>query len=478
MIAAYIRVSTDDQADKGNSLAEQRERLISYCRAMGWEQPIFFVDDGYSAKDMNRPAIQQLFNEVKQNKVRIILTTKLDRFSRNLLDLLQTIRFLQDHDCNYVSASENFDTSTAVGRMTLQLLGTFAEFERERISERVKENMLSLARNTNKALTKPCYGYDVVDAKYVINEDEAQFIRMMFELAEQGHGYRKIAQILNERGSKTKKGKPWDQVSVKRIIQNDTVAGRLVYNKRQNRSGKTVIRDKSEWIIKEDNHPAIITPERFDAVQEIMRSRAKAYRHADNETYLLTGIIKCGHCGRSMKGSTARYRRGTKNYAYYRYICSSYVLGYGCKHHAIHRDDLEATIIKEIELIAKMSTKELRIKAVTPSIDDEIKDLQKSLERINKRMQKQIEAYEMDLIGADDLKAARERIETERREIERKMRELESKSNDSSVVQKKAVEFLPTINGIDRLAAKNAIRGLIEEIRVREGKLVEITWKA
>src|SRR5690606_26667052 len=139
----------------------------------------------------------QLFNEVKQNKVRIILTTKLDRFSRNLLDLLQTIRFLQDHDCNYVSASENFDTSTAVGRMTLQLLGTFAEFERERISERVKENMLSLARNTNKALTKPCYGYDVVDAEYVINEDEAQFVRMMFDLAEQGHGYRKIAQILN-----------------------------------------------------------------------------------------------------------------------------------------------------------------------------------------------------------------------------------------------------------------------------------------
>jgi site-specific DNA recombinase len=93
-------------------------------------------------------------------------------------------------------------------------------------------------------------------------------------------------------------------------------------------------------------------------------------------------------------------------------------------------------------------------------------------------MQKQIEAYEIDLIGPDDLKAARERIETERREIERKIRELESKSNDSSAVQKKAVEFLPTINGIDRLAAKNAIRGLIEEIRVREGKLVEITWKA
>jgi site-specific DNA recombinase len=477
MIAAYIRVSTDEQADKGNSLTEQRERLASYCRAMGWEQPVFYIDDGYSAKDLNRPAIRQLLDEVEQNKIHIIVTTKLDRFSRNLLDLLQTVQFLQEHDCNYVSASENFDTSTAVGRMTLQLLGTFAEFERERISERVRDNMLSLARNTSKALTKPCYGYDIIDGHYAINEDEAKFVRNMFDLAEQGYGYRMIAKILNDRGSVTKQGKPWDQVSVKRIIQNETVAGRLVYNKRQNKNGKTTYRDKREWIVKESNHPAIISPERFETVQEIMRARSKAKKHADSETYLLTGIVKCGHCERNMKGNTARYRRATREYTYYRYICSSYVLGYGCKHHAVHRDDLEAVVINEIEKLSRLSIREIQIKSVSPSTEDELNWLRNNLARLDKRMQKQIEAYELDLISASDLKAARERIDAERMEIEGQIKLLESRSGDTSKLQQKAAALLSTINGIDRIAAKNAIRSLIEEVKVVNGQMVEITWR-
>ena len=476
-IAAYIRVSTDEQADRGNSLIEQQERLISYCRAMGWDQPMFYIDDGYSAKDLNRPAIKRLLDDVSQGKIRIILTTKLDRFSRNLLDLLQTIRFLQDHDCNYVSASENFDTSTAVGRMTLQLLGTFAEFERERISERVKENMLSLARNTNKALTKPCYGYDVIDAQYAINEDEARFVRMMFDLAEQGHGYRKIAQILNENGSKTKQGKPWDQVNVKRLLKNPTVAGRLVYNKRQNKNGKIVYRDSNEWIVKENNHPAIIQPERFDAIQGVLQSRSRAHKHADSETYLLTGLVKCGYCGGNMKGCTARHKRAAKTYIYYRYVCASYVLGYGCKHHTVHRDDLETVIIKEIESISKSSTKELKVKTSTPSMDEKMRWLQNSLARLDKRIQKQIEAYELDLISAADLKAARERIDAERSEIKRRIAELEqSRNGNVSDLQKKAAEILSSINGIDRVAAKRAIRELIEEITFKDDQ-VEIVWK-
>lgn len=122
--------------------------------------------------------------------------------------------------------------------MTLQLLGTFAEFERERISERVKDNMLSLAKNTNKALTKPCYGYDVVDGQYAINEQEANYVRMMFDFAEQGYGHRMIAKMLNDNGSITKRGKPWDQINVKRLMRNDTVAGRMVYNKERLKTAK------------------------------------------------------------------------------------------------------------------------------------------------------------------------------------------------------------------------------------------------
>jgi site-specific DNA recombinase len=478
-IAAYIRVSTDEQADKGNSLSEQQERLSAYCKAMGWPEPIFYIDDGYSAKNLNRPAIQRLLKDVQQRKIDVILTAKLDRFCRNLLDLLQTVEMLDEYKCNFVSASESFDTSTAVGRMVLQLLGVFAEFERERISERVKDNMLSIAKHTNKAITQPCYGYDIVDGQYVINEQEAEYVRLMFDLAEQGHGHRMIAKILNERGAKTKRGKMWDQVNVKRLMQTETIAGIMVYNKRDSRNGKVVERDKSEWIIKENNHPAIIPPERFDRVQEIFRSRSRARKHADNETYLLTGLVKCKHCGKNMKGSTSRHKTKYNEYTYYRYICSSYVLGYGCKHHAVHRDDLEQEIIDQIRELATGSVKDLKIKvAYSESVAEEIRSIKEQLARIDRRMQKQIEAYENDLISADDLRAARQRIDAERQHLREQLEQLEAKKGEPSATQKKAARLLKDITGGDRVKAKAAIRQIIDLIEIEDGEMIDIVWKA
>ena len=479
IISAYIRVSTDEQVEKGNSIQEQKERLSAFCRANGWSQPEYYIDDGYSAKDLNRPGIQHLLDDVRAGKVQSVLTTKLDRLSRNLLDILQLVNIFTDHGCNYVSASESFDASTAAGKMMLQLLGTFAEFERERISERVKENMLSLAKNTNKAIYQPCYGYEIDEnGQFVINEEEAKFVRLMFDLAEQGHGPRMIAKILNEHGARTKAGKPWDQVNVKRLIKNERVAGIMIYNKRQKKGNRVVFRDKGEWIVKENNHPAIIPPERFEKVQEILRSRSLAKRHAESETYLLTGLVKCAHCGKNMKGSTARYVRGDKSYTYYRYICSSYVLGYGCKHHAIHRDDLENLIIQTAKKIANASETELKISIAPPSsVAEQIKHIHDQLARIEQRMQKQIEAYENDLISAHDLKLARKRIESERKELLERLKEVEKRGTTLEDVRRKAEELLDVISGDDRVKAKHALRQLFQEIHIENGEIVHITLK-
>lgn len=454
-IAAYIRVSTDEQADKGNSLQEQQERLTAYCKVMGWTSPTFYVDDGYSAKNLQRPAIQRLLDDVKANKIDVVLTSKLDRFCRNLLDLLQTVNLLEDHNCTFVSATESFDTSTAVGKMVLQLLGAFAEFERERISERVRDNMMSLKKNTGKAMTKPCFGYDVINGHYAINEKEAEYVRLMFDLAEQGNGYRMIAKILNEKGVTTKQGKMWDQVSVKRLLNNETLAGTMIYNKRKSKNNKTVLRDPSEWLVKENNHPAIIPLERFERVKAIMRSRSYANKHADSETYLFTGLLKCKHCGRNMKGSTSRHKTKYNEYTYYRYVCSSYVLGYGCKYHAAHRDDLEQVIIDQIKGLASGSIKELDyVVAASPTAEDEIKDLKARLARVDRRMQKQIEAYENDLISAQDLKAARERVENERNALTEQIKKLESQKGDIKALQQTAINMLPDITGADRAKPK------------------------
>lgn len=475
-VLAYIRVSTDEQVEKGNSLGEQQERLTAYCVAMSWSPPVFIIDDGYSAKNLNRPGIIKLTGLIERMEFDIVLTTKLDRLCRNLLDLLQIIKQFNEYSCSYVSASESFDTSTAVGRMTLQLLGTFAEFERERISERVKDNMVSLAKNTDKALGKPCYGYDIIEGMYVINEAEAENVRYMFDLAEQGQGHRMIAKHLNLKGVTTKQGKPWDQVNVKRLMSTETVAGVRIFNKRVTVNGKTTIRDKSEWIIKEDNHTAIIPPERFDKVQEIINSRSRAHNHADNETYLLTGLVKCKYCGGNMKGATNRHKTKYNEYTYHRYICSSYVLGYGCRHHAVHRGDLEGKIIERIKNVATSTHGELNIKVATSNIENEMREIKTQLAKVDKQMQKQIEAYTDDLISKHDLKMASERVEADRAILHDQLSKLEGQNGNPVTVQNNAMRLLEDVTGDDRGKAKAAVRLLIDSVVV-EGDMISVTWK-
>jgi len=477
-VAAYIRVSTDEQVEQGNSLSEQEERLKAYCVSMVWDEPVIFSDDGVSAKNTKRPLLRKMIKRIENREFDLVLTTKIDRLGRNLLDLLQMVNFFKEYDCDYASSTEKFDTSTSVGRMTLQLLGTFAEFERERTSERVKDNMISLAKNTNKALGIACYGYCIKDGMYAINEDEAKHVRYMFELAEQGHGHRMIAKLLNESGSTTRKGKMWDQVNVKRLISNEMLSGVMIYNKRENKNGKTVMRDKSKWITNEDNHPAIIPLEKFEKIQLIFKARSRSHKHADNESYLLTGLVKCKHCGGNMKGSTARYQRTSGNYAYFRYICSSYVLGYGCKHHAFHRDPFEKHIIDEIEKAYYTSEKNLNLKiAMTVTDEDEKEDLKRQLTRIDKRIQKQIEAYENDLISANDLKVASSRVDGERILLYEKLEKLEKKKGDVQGVKSNIKKLLGDVTGTDRLKAKKALALLIEKIVVEDGELVDITWR-
>lgn len=476
-VAAYIRVSTDEQVERGNSLKEQRERLDAYCRAMGWPKPKVYSDDGYSAGTTKRPFLEKLFKDIGNGDIDILLTTKLDRLTRSLLDLLQLIKFMDKYKCSYVSATENFDTTTAAGRMVLQLLGVFAEFERGRTSERVQDNMNSLAKNTDLALSRPCFGYDVVNRRYEINQIEEELVKLMFDLAENGHGTRLIAKELNTKNVLTKQGKLWDSTNVRRILTNETISGTRITNKRKKVDGKTVMRPKEEWIIKKDNHPAIIDFDRFERIQGILDSRKRNKRHTESETYLLTGILKCGHCGKNMKGSTARIQRGDKSYTYHRYICASYTLNYSCKHHFAHRDELESEIIKMIKQVAKTSSAELKINISSKSKTDDLKEMELLLERLTNQMQRQIEAHSKGLIEDEDLKISTDRVKEERRLLRAKIEMLKSVSVDTSSVKKNAQDFLDDITSLDRLKVKAGIAKLIDSMILIDED-IKTFWRA
>ncbi|RAV18803.1 recombinase family protein [Paenibacillus contaminans] len=477
-VAIYIRVSTDEQATKGNSLAEQEERLRAYCKAMGWEDVVLFPDDGYSAKDTNRPHLQEMLSRVRKKEFNMIVTTKIDRLCRNLLDLLTIVDELSSYQCGYASASESFDTSTPAGRMVLQILGAFAEFERERIRERVKENMKSIVAKGEKAVSRPCFGYNIENGKYVINEDEAAVVRNMADYILQGMGARRIMQAI--KGVKTKEGNPFTAEAINKLLRRETLAGMFVYNRRYVHKGKELIRPKAEWIIVENHHEPILEKDLFDKVQLAMNARSTGHRQADNEKWLLSGLVYCTHCGRKMIG---RARSKPSGKVYYHYVCSGYMKKAECFHHYIERDEFEDKVIQSL-----INVQEIHFSLGAQAFEDkneqldttvDVKGLNDRLKKLDNKMQRQIELYEDEAINKDDFKIASKRIDKERNEILTQLKQIED--NNSARMIGKFVSLVDDLKddlvSQNRALIKNAIRLSVQSIDVTNGSHIDIKYR-
>lgn len=470
--ACYVRVSTDEQSEKGNSLSEQEERLRAYCKAMGWDDPVLYIDDGYSAGDLRRPHLTRLLEDIKVQKYEIILTTKTDRLCRKLLDILNLVDYFDKYDCKYVSSSEGFDTSTPSGRMTLQLLGTFAEFERERIRERVRDNMISLAKNTDRIISRPCYGYNVIDGQLLINIEESLIIKEMVKMTLKGLGARQIAKHLNEKGITTKDGNQWHDKVLREFLKRETLIGEFVYNRTYKKGTRILTRPEDEWVHIKGHHDPIIDEQDFYEMQRILESRKTAGAHVKNDTYLLSGLIWCAHCGSKMNG---KHYKGKNEY--FKYVCDGYQKKGTCHYHFVHRDDLEDKIKKRISTILTISTNKLKLVVTKSKIETSEKDMiQAKLDKLDSRMQKQLEAYEEDLISGRDLKQARERIEGEREKLNKSLSAVKEDRPPQHKVKENAKRLIKDVMSVDRITAKNAIRQLIHKIEIKNGEDVTVVW--
>ncbi len=174
-IVIYIRVSTEDQAREGYSLEVQREYLESFAKREGHEVFKVYCDDGISAYSIRRPALQELLQDAKVKKFELVLVHKIDRFSRNLKDLLNLADELSSYSVGFKSATEPFDTTTSVGKLMFQQLGSFAEFERNRIAERVFPGMLKGVQQGNwQGARYSPYGYRYNKANKLLEIDELE----------------------------------------------------------------------------------------------------------------------------------------------------------------------------------------------------------------------------------------------------------------------------------------------------------------
>ena len=215
----YVRVSTEEQALTGVSLDAQEEKIKAYCIAKEWDLIRVVRDSGYSAKDLNRPGIQEIISGCKKKDFEVVVILKLDRLTRSVKDLGYLVEdVFKKNDVAFSSLQDNFDTATANGRMVMNILATLAQWERDSISERTKDAMQFMKKNMKLIGAVP-FGYDCNDGSLSPNPDEAVVVQRMLSLRKRGKSYQKIAAHLNSKAIPSKTGGKWYPKTVMSILK-------------------------------------------------------------------------------------------------------------------------------------------------------------------------------------------------------------------------------------------------------------------
>ena len=452
MISYYGRVSTAEQAENGYSLDEQQERLEKYCDAMGWNTRQGYTDPGFSGASMDRPALQNLIKDIKAGKIEKVIVYKLDRLSRSQKDTLYLIEdvFLAN-GCDFVSMSENFDTSTPLGRAMIGILAVFAQLEREQIKERMLMGKQARAKDGkfNGGARSPIgYDYDSESGDLVVNEFEKMQIQNIFEWYASGVSVPKITERLNSAGMHQKYG-TWCEQTVRRALSRKTYLG-MNYSKGQWYQGK---------------HEPIIDKELFDHVQAIMEhthlEALKHNRRCGKANSILGGYLYCAQCG-----NRYAHKCNVKAYGIYDYYaCNTRyrkkMLGKGkvCQNKTWYRENLEKTVFDEIRKLSLDSyTTNKRVDERPKIIENRLSDVDKQIERL-------IDLYATGTLSTDKLQAKIKALNEERSSLANEL-ELIEKEEKERLSYEDAVKMVSTFDDI-------LDHGSFEEIRAVIGALIE-----
>ena len=254
--AIYTRVSTEDQAKEGFSLDAQLDKLRAYCKARGWVIAGEYVDDGYSGRNIKRPAYQKMIGEM--DKWDMLLVIKMDRIHRNSKNFMLMMEYLKKEEKEFVSMTESLDTSTAMGRFVMDIIQRIAQLESEQIGERVYVCMEQKARTNGGVLGFNIpYGYNYVDGKLLINDKEAKVVKNIYLCYIDGKSMGEIAKMLNMAKIPTKRGGFWAKKTISKILKNPVYCGYLRW----------------EQYINKSDHDSINTVNDFNEVQKVIAER-------------------------------------------------------------------------------------------------------------------------------------------------------------------------------------------------------------
>jgi site-specific DNA recombinase len=364
-VALYCRVSTTEQADNGHSIEEQIDRLTLYCQSMGWTVFDKYIDAGFSGAKLDRPDLKRLIRDVKAGKLDRVLVYKLDRLSRSQKDTLYLIEdvFLSN-STDFVSMSENFDTSSPFGKAMIGILAVFAQLEREMIKERMAMGIDARAKKGLFQGSIAPIGYAYENGELIVDEFEMLTVKTAFELAAANVSPLTIARTLNAEGLYHRNGK-WSDDTIRKVLRNKTYCG--------------YIRHRKGWM--PANHQPIVTEEDFEAVQKVLDRRQQQHfeqrlRYGKATTYF-GGLIYCARCGKKLCKCTSHHTDGTLK-AWYGHRKRT-----DCNLKKWAVDELDSLIFDEIrKLTFDVGSGEAPKEDKKPIIEAEIKKLDEQISRL------------------------------------------------------------------------------------------------
>ena len=428
-IAAYCRVSTDKE-DQLNSLEAQKEFFAEYTKRTGDTLVGLYADEGISGtKIKNRKEFLRMMTDAQHGLFDLVVVKDISRFARNTVDLLQNVRKLKSLGIETQFLTANM-TSMGNSEFVLTIFGALAQEESANTSKRVK---FGKKMNAEKGrVPNIVYGYDKTIGDYFnlsINKAEAETVRQIYKwYLDEGYGAAKIANMLNESGSKTKRNCKWSQNAICRILTNELYTGKIINGKQEVSdflTGQRKAKDETEWFVVGRPELRIIDDESFETAQEILRDRHDAFHmkhERQSNKHLFSTLIKCKECGWSYRRIVRQYKN-----TYIRWVCSGRN-GKGadsCPNSIVlDEDELIETLQKYFvnvlnskKKVTEYVVKEFQriYKAKDENLEYE-KQLQAQLAKLQKSREKYMEMYTDDLISREELNR---KIGGMRKEMER-----------------------------------------------------------
>lgn len=375
-VAIYTRVSTLEQANEGYSIEGQEQRLKAYCKVHDWENYEFFVDAGQSASNTDRAGLQNMLNRL--DEFDLILVYKLDRLTRSVRDLMGLLDTFEEKDVKFRSATEVFDTTSAIGKLFITLVGAMAEWERSTITERTTQGR-RVATEKGIYTTVPPFYYDKIEGTLYPN-DKKEIVEYIVKRAKDGVSIRGITEELNNSIYDPPKGKRWDKSLISYVLTAPVSRGHT-------HIGDVYVENTHEPVISEDDYNIYMK-----SISQ--RTHSRGIKH----TAIFRGKLTCPNCGYYLSLNTSKRtkRDGSVDYDE-RYICDR------C------RSDKEAENItiqsKEVERAFINHVKHGELDVDTRDNQEQEEQSIIDVDKVKRQRKKYQQAWAMDLMSDEEFQA-------------------------------------------------------------------------